>query len=68
MPDQLILLFSSGPGPGPVSVKGGCRPSGIERQIEQVRRAPAPDAPAEGEDVTEAVMGVTWLTPARPYR
>uniref|UniRef100_A0AAU2UXS6 Uncharacterized protein n=1 Tax=Streptomyces sp. NBC_00003 TaxID=2903608 RepID=A0AAU2UXS6_9ACTN len=41
---------------------------GIERQIEQVRQAPAPDDPGDGEGEGEAAMEVTWLVPARRYR
>ncbi|MET8681837.1 hypothetical protein ABZW18_30715 [Streptomyces sp. NPDC004647] len=40
---------------------------GIERQIEQVRQAPAPDDPADGDE-GDAAMAVTWLVPARRYR
>lgn len=40
---------------------------GVERQIEQVRQAPAPDGPEDEDDADEAVA-VTWLTPARRYR
>ncbi|MFC7813679.1 hypothetical protein ACFUTR_03310 [Streptomyces sp. NPDC057367] len=40
---------------------------GVERQIEQVRQAPAPDDPEDEDDADEAVA-VTWLTPARRYR
>ncbi|MGI5262370.1 hypothetical protein [Streptomyces angustmyceticus] len=40
---------------------------GVERQIEQVRQAPAPDDPAD-EDDGDDTMGVTWLVPARRYR
>ncbi|MGW7572398.1 hypothetical protein [Streptomyces sp. NPDC054765] len=40
---------------------------GIERQIEQVRQAPAPDDPTD-EDTGDEAMGVTWLVPARRYR
>jgi hypothetical protein len=41
---------------------------GIERQIDQVRQAPAPDDPGDGEADGEQVMAVTWLTPAHRYR
>lgn len=41
---------------------------GIERQIEQVRQAPAPDDPEDEDEAAELVMAVTWLTPARRYR
>jgi hypothetical protein len=43
---------------------------GIERQIEQVRQAPAPDDPGDGDedDPAEPVLAVTWLDPARRYR
>ncbi|WP_235978458.1 hypothetical protein [Streptomyces lycii] len=41
---------------------------GIERQIEQVRQAPAPDEPGDGDEPTELVMAVTWLAPAHLYR
>ncbi|WP_145497500.1 hypothetical protein [Streptomyces sp. CFMR 7] len=41
---------------------------GIERQIEQVRQAPAPDDPAEEEEDSEQLIQVSWLTPARLYR
>ncbi|MFK0279832.1 hypothetical protein ACIQVL_05065 [Streptomyces sp. NPDC090499] len=41
---------------------------GIERQIEQVRQAPAPDDPPGEDDATEAMMGMTWLAPTRHYR
>ncbi|ORT53978.1 hypothetical protein [Streptomyces sp. CB03238] len=41
---------------------------GIERQIEQVRQAPAPDDPDDREEEREPVMAVTWLTSARRYR
>ncbi|MFE0190707.1 hypothetical protein [Streptomyces sp. NPDC058989] len=41
---------------------------GIERQIEQVRQAPAPDDPGEEDDEGETAMAVTWLVPARRYR
>ncbi|MEU0722861.1 hypothetical protein [Streptomyces sp. NPDC006140] len=41
---------------------------GIERQIEQVRQAPAPDEPGDEEEAADAVMAVTWLAPARRYR
>lgn len=41
---------------------------GIERQIEQVRQAPAPDDRGDEEDEGEAAMEVTWLVPARRYR
>ncbi|MGW1597622.1 hypothetical protein [Streptomyces sp. NPDC002343] len=40
---------------------------GVERQIEQVRQAPALDGPEDEGDADEA-MAVTWLTPARRYR
>ncbi|MGV9272311.1 hypothetical protein [Streptomyces griseosporeus] len=40
---------------------------GIERQIEQVRQAPAPGCP-EDEDATDEVMTVAWLTPVHRYR
>jgi hypothetical protein len=40
---------------------------GIERQIEQVRQAPAPDGTDEEEDGGESIA-VTWLTAARRYR
>jgi hypothetical protein len=40
---------------------------GIERQIEQVRQAPAPDGP-DDEDDRDDVMAVTWLASARRYR
>ncbi|MFI2258931.1 hypothetical protein [Streptomyces tubercidicus] len=40
---------------------------GIERQIEQVRQAPAPDGPVDEDDGDKA-MAVTWLVPARRYR
>ncbi|MBC9724980.1 hypothetical protein [Streptomyces sp. TRM68367] len=41
---------------------------GLERQIEQVRQAPAPDDPEDEGEAAEAVMTVTWLAPARHYR
>ncbi|MFE7276900.1 hypothetical protein [Streptomyces sp. NPDC057623] len=41
---------------------------GLERQIEQVRQAPAPDDPEDEGEVAETVMTVTWLAPARRYR
>ncbi|WP_234341586.1 hypothetical protein [Streptomyces sp. NRRL S-646] len=41
---------------------------GIERQIEQVRQALAPDDPGDEDDAAEASMAVTWLAPARRYR
>ncbi|MET8009505.1 hypothetical protein ABZU86_30625 [Streptomyces sp. NPDC005271] len=41
---------------------------GIERQIEQVRQAPAPDDPGDEDDEGEAAMAATWLLPARRYR
>lgn len=42
---------------------------GIERQIQQVRQAPAPGDPADGEDEEdEAVMAATRIVPARCYR
>lgn len=41
---------------------------GIERQIEQVRQAPAPDGPDYEDDGGEDVMAVTLLTPMRRYR
>jgi hypothetical protein len=41
---------------------------GIERQIEQIRQAPAPDEAAGEDDAGEPDMAVTWLTPARRYR
>ncbi|MFD7407984.1 hypothetical protein ACFV7R_36235 [Streptomyces sp. NPDC059866] len=41
---------------------------GIERQIDQVRQAPAPDDRGEEDEEAEWVMAVTWLTPARRYR
>ncbi|MEU7640912.1 hypothetical protein AB0C11_33425 [Streptomyces sp. NPDC039016] len=40
---------------------------GIERQIDQVRQAPAPDE-IDGEDQGGGALGVTWLKPARDYR
>lgn len=40
---------------------------GIERQIEQVRQAPAPDHP-DGEEEDETAMAVTWLTSTRRPR
>ncbi|WP_406303741.1 hypothetical protein OHA61_17065 [Streptomyces sp. NBC_00885] len=40
---------------------------GIERQIDQVRQAPAPDDPKNGEE-WNAALAVTRLTPARRYR
>ncbi|MGW3121379.1 hypothetical protein ACWDBW_30220 [Streptomyces sp. NPDC001107] len=40
---------------------------GIERQIEQVRQAPAPDEPSD-VDEAGAALAVTWLVPARHYR
>lgn len=39
---------------------------GIERQIEQVRQAPAPDDPGDEEE-EEPVMVATYLMPARCY-
>lgn len=41
---------------------------GIERQIEQVRQAPAPDKSGDEDDGAETAMTVTWLAPARCYR
>ncbi|WP_406438986.1 hypothetical protein OHB14_51825 [Streptomyces sp. NBC_01613] len=41
---------------------------GIERQIEQVRQAPAPDASDDGDEDSETVMAVTWLASTRRYR
>ncbi|WP_238697274.1 hypothetical protein [Streptomyces sp. E2N166] len=40
---------------------------GMERQIEQVRQAPAPDGTDDDEDGDESIA-VTWLTAARRYR
>ncbi|WP_030949796.1 hypothetical protein [Streptomyces sp. NRRL S-646] len=40
---------------------------GIERQIEQVRQAPAPDDSSDDDEGGEA-LAVTWLAPARRYR
>lgn len=40
---------------------------GIERQIEQVRQAAAPDEPSDDDERGEA-LAVTWLVPARHYR
>ncbi|WP_234334773.1 hypothetical protein [Streptomyces sp. NRRL S-118] len=40
---------------------------GIERQIEQVHQAPAPDGTDDDEDGDEPIA-VTWLTAARRYR
>lgn len=40
---------------------------GIERQIEQLRQARAPDDPGDIEE-GEASMAVAWLVPARRYR
>ena len=42
---------------------------GIERHIEQVRQAPAPDCPGDDqEDGGDEALAVTWLVPARRYR
>ncbi|MFE0257265.1 hypothetical protein [Streptomyces sp. NPDC059010] len=41
---------------------------GLERQIEQIRQAPAPDEPGDEDDQAGVVMAVTWLTPGRRYR
>ncbi|MBT2390665.1 hypothetical protein J7E87_14840 [Streptomyces sp. ISL-1] len=42
---------------------------GIERQIEQVRQAPAPDDPEdEDEDEEGGALVSTWLVPTRRYR
>ncbi len=41
---------------------------GIERQIEQVRQTPAPDAPNDESEAAVPVVTATWLTPARRYR
>ncbi|MEV0469163.1 hypothetical protein [Streptomyces prunicolor] len=41
---------------------------GIERQIEQVRQAAAPDEPSDEGETAETVMTVAWLTPARRFR
>ncbi|MEU4028070.1 hypothetical protein [Streptomyces anulatus] len=40
---------------------------GIERQIEGVCQAPAPDSPGD-EDEQDTAMAVTWLAPSRRYR
>ncbi|MFF4802340.1 hypothetical protein ACFY1U_28710 [Streptomyces sp. NPDC001351] len=40
---------------------------GIERQIEQVRQAAAPDDPSDEDEGGEA-LAITWLAPARRYR
>ncbi|WP_431770900.1 hypothetical protein [Streptomyces cucumeris] len=41
---------------------------GIERQIEQVRQAPAPGDPDEGGEDGGKWIQVAWLTPTRHYR
>lgn len=41
---------------------------GIERQIEQVRQAAAPGDSGDEDEAAEAMMEVTWLSPARRYR
>ncbi|MGW3031200.1 hypothetical protein ACWDCB_08180 [Streptomyces sp. NPDC001178] len=41
---------------------------GIERQIEQVRKTPAPDDPSDEDEATETVVQVTWLSSTGRYR
>ncbi|MEU6158841.1 hypothetical protein [Streptomyces sp. NPDC047130] len=38
---------------------------GIERQIEQVRQALAPDEPGDQDEGVEVSLAVTWLVPGR---
>lgn len=41
---------------------------GIERHLEQVRQAPAPDGNEHEDEEEDAPMAVTWLVPAHRYR
>ncbi|MFB7500390.1 hypothetical protein ACFC09_37915 [Streptomyces sp. NPDC056161] len=41
---------------------------GIERQIEGVRQAPAPDEPGDDAEDGGQLIQVAWLTPTRGYR
>ncbi|MDF2257208.1 hypothetical protein [Streptantibioticus ferralitis] len=41
---------------------------GIERQIDAVRQAPAPDDPCGDQEDGDEDLVVTWLVPTRRYR
>ncbi|MFF2650455.1 hypothetical protein [Streptomyces sp. NPDC058045] len=41
---------------------------GLERQIEQMRQAPAPNGSGEDQEDDGQLVQVAWLTPSRLYR